>query len=72
MYKGHGHVPVVLEKIVTMLLLSNISKLVSAVSLCLEPGRVNQRMVGSEPHLLMHYLMLFAISQTNKIMRLPE
>jgi hypothetical protein len=33
---------------------------------------VNQRTVGSEPHLLILYSTLFAIRQTNRIMRLPE
>ena len=41
-----------LEEIATILLLSNVSSLVSAVSLCLEPGVNNRRRVGSEPRLL--------------------
>ena len=49
-----------------------ISTLVSAVSLCLEPGVNNWRRFGSEPRLLKPYWILFAIRQTNKIMRLPE
>ena len=56
-----------LEKIVTPLLLSNVSTLVSAVGLCLEPDEVNQRRVGGESRLIILYLMLFAICQTNKI-----
>ena len=63
---------ILLEEIVTTLLSSNVSTLVSAVSLCLKPGRVNQRTVGSEPFLLELYSMLFSICQINKFMRLPE
>ena len=40
------HTTRLLEEIVTTLLLSNVSTLVSAVSLCLEPGKVKQRKVG--------------------------
>ena len=61
-----------MEEIVTPLLSSSISMLVSAVGLCLEPDEVNQRRVGSESCLLIHYSMLFAICQTKKIMILPE
>ena len=52
---------------VTPLLLSSISKLVSALGLCFKPGGINWKRVGSEPCLLILYLILFSICRTNYV-----